>query len=325
MRLEKLVLILTVLTAASLSACGQQTDASSSTSAIGATRTIVATAHHAAVHRAGSRRAQGETNQSSPARPKPGLSSRRGMLAVSSASASVVQPQPAPDSCHATGSGLYSEPDPRCTPGSLNPEVTAQTIDQTICRSGWTQTVRPDESITEQEKPASIVAYGDTGSERGYEYDHLVSLELGGATNDSRNLWPEPGASPNPKDKVEDYLNREVCDGKMTLSRAQRLIVTNWVKLSREITKPRPTKPPPPAPSAYCTASAQWNRTYDDWDVYVHSNQPDTDATVTGDGKTASYYTNGSGYADVYFYASESAAGDRVTVTVGPATCHTTL
>jgi hypothetical protein len=31
-------------------------------------------------------------------------------------------------------------------------------------------------------------------------------LELGGAVNDSRNLWPEPGGSPNPKDSVENAL-----------------------------------------------------------------------------------------------------------------------
>ena len=59
--------------------------------------------------------------------------------------------------------------------------------------------------------------------------------------------------------------------------------------------------------------------------MYVHSNQLDTDARVTGDGRTDSYYTNGSGYADVYFYASESATGDQITVTVGPATRDATL
>lgn len=238
-----------------------------------------------------------------------------------------MQAQPPPGSCHAIGSGLYSRPDPVCTPGALNPAVTQATIDQTICVDGWTETVRPAESVTEAEKAASMTAYGDTGSLGDYEYDHFVPLELGGATNDPGNLWPEPGASPNPKDKVEDYLNREVCDGKMTLSRAQRLIVKNWVKLYRKITKPKPTTLPTstPAPSAYCRASAQWNRTYGDWDVYVKSNQPDTDATVTGDGKMASYYTNSSGYADVYLYASESATGDQVTVTVGPATCYATL
>ena len=51
-----------------------------------------------------------------------------------------------------------------------------------------------------------MAAYGDTGSLGDYEYDHFVPLELGGATNDPRNLWPEPGASPNPKDTVENDL-----------------------------------------------------------------------------------------------------------------------
>jgi hypothetical protein len=163
----------------------------------------------------------------------------------------------------------------------------------------------------------------------GYEYDHFVPLELGGATNDSRNLWPEPGASPNPKDRVEDYLNREVCAGKMALARAQSLIVRNWVALYTEITNSRQTMPPTTTPAArppaHCTASARWDRTYDDWDVYVNSNRPHADARVAGAGKTADYSTNSSGYADVYFYASKSAAGDRLTITVGPAVCHAAL
>jgi len=207
--------------------------------------------------------------------------------------------------------------------------VTQATISRTICRSGWAESVRPPESITEPEKYASMAAYGDRGSASGYEYDHFVPLELGGATNDPRNLWPEPGASPNPKDKVEDYLNHEVCDGTMTLARAQSLIVKNWVAIYTQIIKPgRATSPttssPAPRPAAYCTASAQWNTTYDDWDVYVHSNQPNTDARVAG-AKTVGYYTNSSGYADVYFYTSESATGDRLTIAVGPAICYTTL
>jgi hypothetical protein len=62
---------------------------------------------------------------------------------------------------------------------------------------------------------------------------HLVPLELGGAVNDPRNLWPEPGASPNPKDAVEDELNQEVCDGQTSLAQAQRLIATNWIAFAR--------------------------------------------------------------------------------------------
>ena len=183
--------------------------------------------------------------------------------------------------------------------------------------------MRPAESITEREKYASMAAYGDTGSASGFEYDHFVPLELGGATNDSRNLWPEPGASPNPKDKVEDYLNREVCERRLTLARAQKLIAANWIAVYREITKTKPTAPTRTA--AHCSATAKWNSSYGDYDVYVNSNEPDTNARVTGDGKTASYYTNSSGYADVYFHANQAAAGDLISVSVGPATCHTTL
>jgi len=156
-------------------------------------------------------------------------------LAYSTASAHVIQQQPPARSCHALGSGLYSMPDPRCTPGALNPAVTQSTIYSTICRSGWTSTVRPPESVTEPEKFASISAYGDTGPVSSYEYDHLVPLELGGAVNDRRNLWPEPnyasqsGFYLNPKDHLERALNRLVCGGRMPLSKAQQTIASEWV------------------------------------------------------------------------------------------------
>jgi hypothetical protein len=164
-------------------------------------------------------------------------------LPYSSASNSVVQRQPPARTCHAIGSGLYVRPDARCTPGALNPGVTQATIARTICRAGWTSTVRPPVRITEPEKRVSMAAYGDSGSTGAYEYDHFVPLELGGATNDPRNLWPEPGSTPNPKDRIENELRREVCDGRLTLARAQRAIVGNWVTLAREeaqmMTRPR--------------------------------------------------------------------------------------
>src|ERR1019366_5961663 len=52
------------------------------------------------------------------------------------------------------------------------------------------------------------------------EGDHLVPLELGG-DNVIANLWPEP-AEPHPgfheKDRVENYLHRQVCSGAMSRS-----------------------------------------------------------------------------------------------------------
>jgi hypothetical protein len=159
-------------------------------------------------------------------------------IPYSRASAQRIQRQPAAGSCRARGSGLYELPDPRCTPGALNPAVTEATISGTICRSGWTRTVRPPEGVTEPEKLADMDAYGDRGASR-YEYDHLVPLELGGAANDPRNLWPEPdyqtrhGFYLNPKDKLERALNRMVCDGSMSLARAQLLSAREWVAAYR--------------------------------------------------------------------------------------------
>jgi hypothetical protein len=192
-------------------------------------------------------------------------------LLVSSASGDVVQPQPPPGSCHARGSGALVLPDPRCTPGAVNPDVTPATIGQTICVSGWTSTVRPSESVTHDEKLASMAAYADAGSSSTYEYDHLVPLELGGAVNDPHNLWPEPGGVPNPKDPVENALHRAVCSNQMPLRQAQHIIATDWRRYAASArstrfattttttapttTRPSPapnSSPPTVHPGAFC-------------------------------------------------------------------------
>jgi hypothetical protein len=63
------------------------------------------------------------------------------------------------------------------------------------------------------------------------ELDHLVPVELGGS-NGRANLFPE-AATPTPgshqKDRLELRLRRDVCSGKITLRRAQRLIANDWV------------------------------------------------------------------------------------------------
>jgi hypothetical protein len=131
-------------------------------------------------------------------------------------------------------------PDPHCTPGAISPAVTQANIDSTICRSGYTDRVRPPESVTEHEKEASLAAYGDNGPLHLYEYDHLVPLELGGASNDPRNLWPDPGASPNPKDEVENRLRELVCSRQVSLAFAQSLIARNWVAAQTWVSNHQP-------------------------------------------------------------------------------------
>ena len=139
------------------------------------------------------------------------------------------QPQPAPGSCHyrttTTGEIL---PDPNCTPGATSPKVTPDTLATTICRTGYTKSIRPPASITNAEKRENAAAYGYTGSLKDAEYDHLVPLALGGDPNDPRNLWIEPGESPNPKDAVESQLHDLVCEGRVPLAAAQQAIATDW-------------------------------------------------------------------------------------------------
>jgi hypothetical protein len=119
-------------------------------------------------------------------------------------------------------------PDRSCTPGAIDPAVTQANIQSTICRSGYTTTVRPPESQTEKFKwDAAEPAYGQ--HDISGELDHLVPLELGGA-NDARNLWVEAGSIPNAKDAVEDALNKAVCAGRMPLRAAQSAVAKNWIK-----------------------------------------------------------------------------------------------
>lgn len=143
--------------------------------------------------------------------------------------------------------------DRKCTPGALNPLVTQSTIKTTICVVGWTATIRPPSSITGPEKIASMKQYGDGTDTSKYEYDHLISLELGGAPNDNKNLWPEPHSAlvgstqygSFTKDKVENALKYAVCGGKLTLAAAQEIISVNWTRGLKYTSSHIPALPDP--------------------------------------------------------------------------------
>jgi hypothetical protein len=125
-------------------------------------------------------------------------------------------------------------PDPSCTPGSIDPAVTQADIRSTICRPGYTKTVRPPESQTEAFKfDVAYPAYGVPRAEKT-ELDHLVSLELGGS-NDATNLWPESPPTPNPKDAVEDALHAAVCSGRVSLAAAQTAIASDWTTAEKRL------------------------------------------------------------------------------------------
>ena len=181
-----------------------------------------------------------------------------------------VQAQPTAGSCHYSYVYAFPLPDRRCTPGAINPRVTQSDIGSTICRSGYTRTIRPPEGVTGKEKSANAASYSFRGSFHTAEYDHLISLELGGDPNDPSNLWVEPNdrstatSTANTKDVLENRLNSLVCGGQITLATAQAAIATNWVAAyGTYVTTPgapantttttapsatTTTSPPPPSP-----------------------------------------------------------------------------
>ena len=117
--------------------------------------------------------------------------------------------------------------DRACTPGAIIKGVTKEQI----CTPGYSKEVR---DVSEEEKEEVFKEYNVKHHKPGqYEVDHLVSLELGGS-NGIANLWPE-SAEPHPgyheKDRVENYLHRQVCDGNINLEEAQRLIANDWLSV----------------------------------------------------------------------------------------------
>lgn len=162
--------------------------------------------------------------------------------------------------CHARAHGRL--PDRHCTPGAVDRGVTQAGIASTICKSGWTDTVRPDESYTNAVKIRQITRYHYARTDPSlYEEDHLIPLELGGSPSSPRNLWPEydRGHIPNPKDAVENALKAAVCAGRVSLRAAQHAIAVNWIRAESRLgissgggSAPAPSPPPTTAAPTGC-------------------------------------------------------------------------
>jgi len=138
---------------------------------------------------------------------------------------------------------------PHCTPGATNSCRHPDTIARTICRAGWTATVRPPVTVTDTIKAASARAYSITPGTRG-ELDHEIPLEIGGdpcSADDVANLWFEAGPIPSPKDQIENTLNHATCAGLIPLVVAQSSVLHHF--------ESRPC-PAAPSPRPYETQSA---------------------------------------------------------------------
>jgi hypothetical protein len=132
-----------------------------------------------------------------------------------------------------------TSPIPDVTPGSTNPNVTQDNVQDTICKPGFTGTIRPSNAYFKKLKIIQLSAdyKNDDMVTAHYEEDHLISLELGGNPTDPKNLWPQPyGTKSAPfqwnarkKDQLENALKRAICNGTITLETAQKVITIDWI------------------------------------------------------------------------------------------------
>ena len=144
-----------------------------------------------------------------------------------------------PSSCHTRIQNGFLLPDAACTPGAVNPTITTEVLQDPAFR---TACVRGHASSSAQKNHTYdlyAIAHPDhnTGQTQTCELDHLISLELGGADTVD-NIWPQCGPDGaalserffKRKDAVENFLAKQVREGKMSLGDAQKGIATDWTQ-----------------------------------------------------------------------------------------------
>lgn len=134
-----------------------------------------------------------------------------------------------------------TEPDPVLTPGAVR-----TTRIEDICghKTGEFR------HVTVTEKIASRRAYGiksefdsycgnaDADGKRGCETDHKVPLVVGGGNppGSIANLWSQRPDGPfgyHVKDKCEERVGRDICNGKISVADAQAVFLGDWRKTCR--------------------------------------------------------------------------------------------
>jgi hypothetical protein len=129
-------------------------------------------------------------------------------------------------------------PDSLITPGAIDPNITQDNIQETVCVKGYTKTVRPPAYYTNKLKKSQLREYGFADQNpKHYEEDHLIALSIGGAPEDPLNLWPQTRTSEwnaSKKDVLELKLYKLVCDGKVPLEEARLAMAKNWIEAYKQ-------------------------------------------------------------------------------------------
>ncbi|HEY8033899.1 MAG TPA: hypothetical protein VIF02_16385 [Methylocella sp.] len=112
----------------------------------------------------------------------------------------------------------------------LNPAVTQATIGDTICKPGWTKSVRPHLHAMDQIKRTKLRAAGWTDADKNrFELEYIIPLSLGGAPDDPKNFHLEPGNEVvEKKEALEACLPRLVCERRLMLDDARKAVWRDW-------------------------------------------------------------------------------------------------
>lgn len=131
-------------------------------------------------------------------------------------------------------------PDQTLTPGAVRSDVHSTAApgvpDQnvrsaTVCTTKWGKDER---AVTASMKRRVFLSYGFPQGNKDprcpCEIDHRVPRELLGA-DVMENLWVERYAGPwnaRMKDRLENRVHKEVCDGRMSLKSGQKVFLEDW-------------------------------------------------------------------------------------------------
>ncbi len=130
-------------------------------------------------------------------------------------------------------------PDPIHTPGAVDPAVTQDNIQQTICVPGYTKTVRPPASYTNRIKRELLdTYYKGQGDMRSVELDHLIPLNAGGHPTAVENLWPQSydgEYDASYKDRCEAATGMAICQGNVGLVEAQKGFAADWIEWCKQL------------------------------------------------------------------------------------------
>lgn len=140
---------------------------------------------------------------------------------------------------------VHTLPIQSITPGEADPRLTSAVLLDPKFRTG---PYRPSTSVTNKIKVKTFALYGIAATPanmKAYELDHLISIELGGAST-IKNLWPEPwdvnvggfDLGAHTKDKAENAVRRAFVARKITLAEAQRLISVDWTVAYKKYVAP---------------------------------------------------------------------------------------